>query len=243
MKFVADLHIHTISSGHAYSTVLENIRAAADRGLGMIAITDHGPAMPGGPHSYHFGNLKALPEKLFGVRILRGVEANVIDHHGNLDLPDDRLINLDIVLAGLHTVCSPNGSVAENTEMMVNAMKNPWVDAIVHPGNPEYLVDLETIVKAAVEHDVALEINNSSLKVSRAGSRPYCETVACMAKKHGAKIMLGTDSHFSLAVGDFGEAVQLIRKYEISPDLVINTSVENVLRHLNRRSNRNYSVK
>lgn len=243
MKYVADLHIHTVSSGHAYSTVLENARAAADRGLEMIAITDHGPAMPGGPHVYHFGNLKALPDELFGVRILKGVEANVIDSDGNLDLPDDRLINLEIVLAGLHTICSPYGSVAENTKMMVNAMKNPWVDTIVHPGNPEYLVDIETIVKAAVEYDVALEINNSSLKVSRVGSRPYCENIACMAKKYGAKIMLGTDSHFALAIGDFSKAVELLKKYEISPDLVINTSVENVLRHLNRRSNRNHSVR
>jgi putative hydrolase len=242
MKIVADLHIHTVASGHAYSTILENVTAAAEKGLEMIAITDHGPDMPGGPHAYHFGNLKAVPAELFGVRILKGVEANVIDHEGNIDLAEDRLANLDIVLAGLHTVCSPNGSVAENTQMMVNAMKNPWVDAIVHPGNPEYLVDAETIVKAAVEYDVALEINNSSLKVSRVGSRPYCENIAALAKQYGAKIILGTDSHFALAIGDFSKAIEILEKYDISPDLVINTSVESVLRHLNRRSNRKSSV-
>lgn len=243
MKIVADLHIHTVASGHAYSTVMENARAAADMGLAMIGITDHGPAMPGGPHSYHFGNLKAVPEELFGVRILKGVEANVVDRQGNLDLADERLAGLDIVLAGLHTVCSPYGSVAENTQMMVNAMKNPWVDAIVHPGNPEYEVDAQAVVKAAVEYDVALEINNSSLKLSRVGSRPYCENIACLAKEYGAKIILGTDSHFALAIGDFTKALEIVEKYKISPDLVINSSVENILRHLNRRSNRRNSVK
>ncbi len=242
MKIVADLHIHTVASGHAYSTILENVTAAAEKGLEIIAITDHGPDMPGGPHSYHFGNLKAVPDELFGVRILKGVEANVIDHEGNLDLAEDRLVSLDIVLAGLHTVCSPNGSVAENTQMMVNAMKNPWVDAIVHPGNPEYPVDAETIVKAAVEYDVALEINNSSLRVSRVGSRPFCENIAALAKQYGAKIILGTDSHFALAIGDFSKAIEILEKYNISSDLVINTSVESVLRHLNRRSNRKSSV-
>ncbi|MDF2635740.1 MAG: hypothetical protein K0R78_2614, partial [Pelosinus sp.] len=148
-----------------------------------------------------------------------------------------------IVLAGLHAVCSPYGTVAENTQMMVAAIKNPWVDAIVHPGNPEYEVDAETIVKAAVEYDVALEINNSSLKLSRAGSRPYCENIACLAKEYGAKIILGTDSHFASAIGDFTKALEVVEKYKISPDLVINTSVEKLLRHLNRRFNRRNSVK
>lgn len=238
MKFVADLHIHTISSGHAYSTVMEIARAAADKGLEMIAITDHGPAMPGAPHAYHFGNLRILPNELFGVEILKGVEANVIDRAGHLDLEDDRLAPLDIVLAGLHHVCSPNGCVAENTEMMINAIKNPWVDVIVHPGNPEYLIDAEAVVQAAVQYDVALEINNSSLKLSRVGSRPYCEKILGLAKQYGAKIIVGTDSHFSLAVGDFSQAIELLEKYDIASSAVINTSIAGIRNHLERRSNR-----
>lgn len=238
MKFVADLHIHTISSGHAYSTVMENARAAADKGLEMIAITDHGPTMPGAPHAYHFGNLRILPDELFGVRILKGVEANVIDRAGNLDLEDSRLAALDIVLAGLHHICSPNGSVAENTEMMINAIRNPWVDVIVHPGNPEYLIDAEAVVQAAVKYDVALEINNSSLRLSRIGSRPYCENIAGLAKQYGAKIIVGTDSHFALSIGDFSQAIELLEKYDITPSAVINTSMAAIKSHLERRSNR-----
>jgi len=238
MKFVADLHIHTISSGHAYSTVMENARAAADKGLEMIAITDHGPAMPGGPHAYHFGNIKVIPDELFGVRILKGVEANVIDRAGNLDLEDDRLAGLDIVLAGLHDVCTPNGSIPENTEMMINAIKNPWVDVIVHPGNPEYLIDAEAVIQAAVQYDVAIEINNSSLKLSRVGSTPYCEKILCLAKQYGAKILVGTDSHFSLAIGDFSQVIPLLKKYDVAPSAILNTSIADIRRHLQRRSNR-----
>lgn len=243
MKIIADLHIHTISSGHAYSTVMENVRAAADKGLEMIAITDHGPAMPGGPHSYHFGNQKVIPDELFGVRVLKGVEANIIDPDGNLDLQEDRLSALDIVLAGLHNVCTPNGSMEENTEMLINGIKNPWVDVIVHPGNPEFLLDAEAVVKAAVKYDVALELNNSSLKVSRTGSRPYCEKILALCKEYGAKIMVGTDSHFALAIGDFTEAMVLLEKYDISPSAVVNTSMTGVYNHLKRRSNRRYSIK
>ena len=119
---------------------------------------------------------------------------------------------------------------------MINAIKNPWVDVIVHPGNPEFLIDAEAIIQAAVEYDVAIEINNSSLKVSTVGSRPYCENILCLAKQYGAKIMVGTDSHFALAIGDFSQAIVLLRTYDISPDAVINTSIASINSHLERRS-------
>ncbi len=236
MKIVADLHIHTIASGHAYSTVLENARVAADRGLEMIAITDHGPAMPGGPHAYHFANQRVIPDEVFGVRILKGVEANIIDRSGNLDLEDYRLAQLDIVLAGLHNICSPVGSVEENTETLINTIKNRWVDVIVHPGNPEYLIDALAVVQAAVEYDVAIEINNSSLKLSRVGSKPYCEKIISLAKQYGAKMVVGSDSHFALAVGDFSQAQELLTKYDILPSEILNTSTIGITNHLKRHS-------
>ena len=57
MKFLTDLHIHTVASGHAYSTIEEIARAAGEKGLEIIAITDHTAGMPGGAHDFHFQNL------------------------------------------------------------------------------------------------------------------------------------------------------------------------------------------
>lgn len=243
MKFVADLHVHTISSGHAYSTVLEIARAAADKGeLQMIALTDHGPSMPGGPHAYHFSNLVAIPNKIYGIRILKGIEANVMDRKGTLDLDAARLAKLDIVAAGLHTFCAPYGSTAENTTLMINAMKNPFVDVVVHPGNPEYLVDEAAIVQAAVEFDVALEVNNCSLTAARKGSEPHCHNIIKLAKSYGAKLIVGSDSHFADTVGGFGAAAEILTFHEISEDQVLNTSLDRILVHLNRRTNRNHIV-
>ena len=102
MKIIADMHTHTISSGHAYSTVNELAAEAARKGLLAMAITDHGPALPGGPHMYHFGAMRFIPETIGGVRILRGIEANIIDARGSLDLPEHYLSKLDFVMAG-HT--------------------------------------------------------------------------------------------------------------------------------------------
>ena len=50
MKYIIDTHTHTVASGHAYSTLIENAKAASAKGLKALAVTDHGVAMPGGPH-------------------------------------------------------------------------------------------------------------------------------------------------------------------------------------------------
>jgi putative hydrolase len=86
-----DLHVHTVSSGHGYSTVREICAEAAARGLELVAVTDHGPSMPGGPHTYHFANMVVLPRVLSGVKVLRSAECNIIDAEGRLDL-DDRVL-------------------------------------------------------------------------------------------------------------------------------------------------------
>ena len=237
MQFVADLHVHTVSSGHAYSTVREIASVAAGKRLPMIALTDHGPGMPGGPHAYHFSNQMAIPDVLFGVRILKGIEANAMDRVGRLDLDDARLAKLDIVAVGLHTVCSPYGSVTENTEMMLAVMQNPFVDVIVHPGNPEYLIDEEAVVREAASCGVALEINNSSLTVSRKGSLPHCDHIIALAATYGTKLIVGSDSHYCESVGEFAAAAELLAKHDIPSSQVVNTSLERVLMHLNRRSN------
>ena len=75
MKFVADMHMHTIASTHAYSTMEEMLSAAARKGFFAAAITDHGVAMPGAPGTWYFQNMKVLPRVYKGVLVLRGQEA------------------------------------------------------------------------------------------------------------------------------------------------------------------------
>ena len=106
VNLIADLHTHTIACGHAYGTISENLRFARERGLKYCAITDHGMRIPGGPHPYYFGNIKAVPAVLDGVRVLRGAECNILDEFGRLDLSPDMLAKLDIVCL-LYTSPSP----------------------------------------------------------------------------------------------------------------------------------------
>lgn len=65
-RVVADLHCHTVASTHAYSTVTELARAAAEQRLLAIACTDHGPGAPDAPHLWHFGNMDVLPPSIEG---------------------------------------------------------------------------------------------------------------------------------------------------------------------------------
>ena len=235
MRILMDLHTHTVASGHAYSTIMENAKAAAEKGLEGIAMTDHGPAMPGGAHLYHFWNLTALPQQIAGVRVLRGVEANIIDSRGGLDVPADILDRLDIVLAGLHGGCIRSGTTADNTRAMLAAMANPWVDIIVHPGNDEFLINPEAVVEVAVRYGCALEVNNASLSYIRQGSKPFCKRLVSLAKEGGVPLVVGTDSHFAASVGEFAGALELLHSCGVPEEQVLNTSWGRLEQHLARR--------
>jgi putative hydrolase len=243
MKIIADLHVHTISSGHAFSTIQEIAAAAAEKGLKMIAMTDHGPSMPGGPHLFHFKNLSVIPPKIYGVEILRGAEANIIAMDGSLDLPDYILDKLDIVLAGFHKRIFAGGTPEENTQAMINAMKNPYVDVIVHPGNPQFQIIPEIIVEASIEHNVYLEINNSSLTITRKGSVKNCMEIARHIAQKKGRITIGSDSHISFDVGQVQEAVDLVERAGVQPEQILNTSMEQLREFIARRSERRKRTK
>ena len=68
MKNVLDVHTHTIASGHAYNTIMEMAKAASEKGMELIGITEHEPAMPGTCHEFYFLNLKVL------IRVIRSPE-------------------------------------------------------------------------------------------------------------------------------------------------------------------------
>jgi putative hydrolase len=233
MRIIADLHTHTIASGHAYSTVNELAQAAAQKGLQGLALTDHGPALPGGPHRFHFCAMRFIPRSIAGVRIFRGVEANILDQQGALDLDQGVLGDLDFVMAGLHEGCGFCGrGIDLNTQAMLAAMENPRVNCISHPGNPLFPLHYEEIVKGALRTGTALEINNSSLGVSRRGSLGNCKEIVRLCAETGAQILVGSDAHISQGVGIFDAALRLIDEVGLAEEQVLNASWERLLAFL-----------
>ena len=85
MPLIADMHMHTLVSGHAYGTIREMAADAAQKKLKLIGITEHGPSVPGSCDPIYFLNFRAAPRNLYGVEVLYGCEAN-IKNGGQLDL-------------------------------------------------------------------------------------------------------------------------------------------------------------
>lgn len=232
LELQTDLHVHTIASGHAYSTVDEIARAAAEKGLRGVALTDHGPALPGGPHPYHFHALRFIPERLHGVRILRGAEANILGA-GQIDLPDEVLPKLDLVMAGFHEDCSPVGSAAQNTKVLLAILERPEIKVISHPGNPSVPLDLEAVAEHAARTGTALEFNNSSFTISRLGSDSNCRRLAHLCARYGTPVTVGSDAHFHTAVGEFSVARAALAEGGVTPAQIINRTLESTLAFLN----------
>lgn len=241
MKYPIDLHIHTSVNPHAYSTLEENIRSAQEKGMEVIAITNHGPALQDSPHWWSLVNMRVIPEYVGNLRVLKGVETNIIDANGNFDINQRIYDVMDIILCGLHTIEAygePN-DIIKNTRAVINMIRSQKIDIMVHLGNPQFPLEYELVVQEAVKAGVAIEINNSSLKNSRKGSRPNCKTILEFCKKYGAIVSLGTDSHISYDIGEFKEAQSLIEEVGYPVESVINYSVENLDKFLeNRRKKR-----
>ena len=232
MKIVADLHTHTIASVHAYATALEMITEAADTGLYAFAITDHGESMHGVPHPYYFMNLHAIPKVMKGVRVLKGIEANIVDRKGTLDADDSILSNLDICVASLHMpTFHDKVSVDTCTRAYLNVADNPYVNIIAHSGSPYFKYDYDTVIKRFAERGKLVEINNASIK-HKPDFYPNCVEIAKLCMKHGCRVTVDTDAHFVTQLGRADEALSMLEEIGFPEELIVNSSVENFNKYL-----------
>ncbi|MDH8678253.1 phosphatase [Fusibacter bizertensis] len=219
-----DMHTHTVASGHAYSTLMDNIRVAKTNGIEVLGISDHAPAMPGSTHEYYFSNLRVLPQYIEGIRILKGVELNILDVEGNIDLDERTLSFLDYAIASLHPPCYEGGSKSDNTNALINAMQHKIVKIIGHPDDGRYPLDYEKLVKAAQKHGVLLEVNNSSLSPNAFRENAYenYKEMLAYCMKQGVKIIINSDAHFHDYIGATNYAMSLLEEINFPKELIVN---------------------
>lgn len=225
MRILVDTHAHTIASTHAFSTIHDYLAVAKERQLEALTITDHGVAMPDSPHVYHFVNMKIFPRVMEGVVVFRGMEANILDSAGNLDVPDTLVEKLDLIIASFHEPVIPPTNKEEHTQALVGAIQSGKIQVIGHPGNPSYPFDHEAVISEAVKHNVAVEINNSSFLESRHGSEPNCLGILKMVKQLGGLVSVGSDSHISYQLGEFSKSIEAIEKVGIDEDRIVNLNL------------------
>ncbi|AFS79722.1 PHP domain-containing hydrolase [Gottschalkia acidurici 9a] len=224
MKALMDLHCHTINSGHAYSTLEEMIAGAKRKDIKVLGISDHAPSMPGGAHKYFFQNTIVWPREIDGLILLRGIEANIIDYDGNIDIDEDTLKKLDYAIASFHPPCIDPGCIDKNTNAIINVIKNPYVKIIGHPDDSRYPLDYELVVKAAKEHNVALEVNNSSLNPGsfRVGANENVKNFLNLCKENKTKVIFGSDSHISYDVASFHNSLSIAEQVGFPMELIVN---------------------
>lgn len=210
----ADLHAHTIASGHAFSTLDEMVRAAAALGRRAQGLTDHGPSMDGAPTIGYFEMVGRLPRTLHGVDVLMGCEAAIVDVQGRIDLPAEVAQVQRVLLAGLHarTPFPTDLTARQNTDALIGAMESPWVDIVSHPYRDGFPVEPRVVAEAAAAFDTLLEVNVAALW--RSGNHPgeLATTPAVAGTREmlqhlmhcGGGFVVSSDAHHAaeLAVGD-----------------------------------------
>lgn len=235
----ADLQTHSNWSDGKL-TMLEMARAAARRGIKVIAFTDHSVSLgvTGGlsmdDHKKQAAEIKKIQKQLGDeILVLHATEVE-IKADGTLDYPDEFLASLDLVLASLHTsLRQPREKV---TERLLNAIRNPHVDIIGHPTGrliPEREgadLDMDAVLNAAAETGVALEINAHPSRLD------LDDVYARRAKELGIPISINTDSHSEEDFDNLFYGVAIARRAWLTKADVINCwSPEKLLKWLKKR--------
>lgn len=233
--FVADVHMHSLLSGHAFGTVRELAYEAAQRNMKLIGVTEHGPGIPGTCDPILFRNFIDAPRVLYGVEMLYGSETNVLNS-GEVDLDQRHLNCLDYAIAGIHGLCYENVGTVKNTDNVISCMKNPKVKFISHPDDNNNPLDYLALVQGAREYGVALELNNSSLRKPKL--RPGCvenyQKMLPLCMEYGVPIIVNTDSHDPSQVGDFTLARAFLEQFDFDEELILNNDLEKLKNFLLR---------
>ncbi len=234
--YLADLHTHTRASGHAAHTVEEMIEMAKVRGIQLYGITDHAKTMPGTADEEYFRNLRNISRDYGEIEVLFGVELNILDFEGNVDMPQDLLQEMDVTIASIHNhIGYEAGTIEQNTNTYLKVMQNPYINIIGHPDDGNVPVDYERLVIAARDSGTLLELNNNSIDSGfRKNARDNDKEMLRYCKKYQVPIIIGSDAHSMNVIGRNQSALELIEEVGYDENLVMNYHIEELKKYLNR---------
>ncbi len=238
MQILTDLHTHTLASAHVFSTLYENLCTAKEKGLELIALTDHAPNLPDSPHEWHFLGYSNAPNFYKGIKILLGVELNILNKNGEIDLPVALLESrIQLAIASIHKPAYQEAAGGDHTETWLNVIKNPYVDILGHSGSPDFMYDIDTVVTAAKEANVCIEINNHSFR-ARPANIDRCRKIALACKRIGTKIVVNSDAHFMGQVGNVEKAAAMLKEIDFPEELIMNLNAERVIKYIENKKNK-----
>lgn len=220
-----DVHMHTVETD-GKNTIEEMAEAARERGYQYMAITDHSKnlAFANGLDDKraveHIARIRAADKNIEGITIFAGIEVDILAD-GDLDLSDEVLAQMDIVIASVHSHF--NQDRATMTERLLKAISNPNTSILGHPTGRQllrrdaYPFDLDAVLKTAAQHRVAMELNSYPDRLD------LCDIHLRMAKQHGVKIVINTDSHHTSHMEKIRYGVTQARRAWLTKEDVVNT--------------------
>lgn len=237
-----DLHVHTKASSDGKSSLEEIASQARSLGYAYVAITDHSRSRPLGLDEAglleHVAKIRALDQKLRGrPHLLTGIEVDILAD-GSLDLPLALLASLDCVVASVHSHFRQPREVM--TERIVRALSTGVVHVLGHPSGRQigardpYDYDLERVLRAASDYDVAMEINAMP-------DRLDLNDKACrLAKERGVRLVVNSDAHHAGHLHNIRYGVWVARRGWLEKGDVLNALPYEELRKRLRRRVRPY---
>ncbi|MBQ7307599.1 MAG: PHP domain-containing protein [Clostridia bacterium] len=239
MRILGDYHTHTIYSknNHGKSTIKENVEVAKKLGLKEIAITDHGYS-----HLF-YGVEKKETDKIIKeiqeetsqeVRVLYGIEANILNFNGDTDIDVEKTKKMDLVLMGYHSMArkhffngfffhylnylakffgTPKWLKNKNTKAYLKAIEKYDIDVITHI-NTGVKVNIVEIAKKCKENNVYVELNGKRLNISRKDLKELIE-LKC-------KFLINSDAHNCNKVGYFNKPLNYAIINQIPRELICN---------------------
>ena len=246
IRLTCDVHTHTLFSRHAYSSIAENVSAAADRSLELLGSTDHFSCMLFNEQTLRnfqfFQNMKVWPRIWHGVRLLHGCEADIVDSDGHFfghdvsiaeeitgtryrvpsTLKDRVFEGCDYVIASVHRRdFTLDATPAQNSQMYINALQDPKVLILGHIGRSHVKFELDPVLEAARDLGKLIEINNSSLTGrNREGSFGPCERIAERCAELGCSVSYGSDAHICCDIGRQNHTREVLEGVDFPEELV-----------------------
>ena len=240
MFLTADYHTHTVFS-HGKGQIIDNALIAKEKGLKELGISDHGFAHPAfGLTKRKIPKMRALCEqatKETGVKVLLGIESNIIGTDGKVDLKPKMYDQFDIFLAGIHkfvlykfgtafSLFLPNfinstlkkekvssSLIKANTKTFINVIKNNPVDVITHI-NFCCFADAVEVAKVARDYGTKIELNAKKTHLSD-------EEIFNVAKT-GVKFVISSDAHSLERVGEISLIEQALNRVKIDINQIEN---------------------
>lgn len=219
-----ELHSHTTASDGMMS-ISESAGIAKARGMHTLAITDHSrsSAIANGLDDdrlrAHVEAIRAADEQTPGISILAGSEVDILAD-GGLDYDDELLAELDVVVASPHAALQQEPGKA--TERLLRAIEHPLVHVIGHPTGrlierrPGLEPRMDELIAAAVEHDVALEINAHWMRLDLRDAHVRAAVEA------GCKIAINCDVHEAADYDNIRYGVMTAQRGWLPPELCVN---------------------